>query len=378
MTDQSKSIKAKDLKIFIVAGRLGKTLTVSKTIPFTLHPNVSKVYIFRQEEGFYIQGAQYITLPNIILKLKPSFLQKIIRFIWEPLQLIYFSFKLEPDLINGVFTLPKGLNAVIAAKISESKSIVSVIGGVIEITTRLPFQAFWKGVNLKMLNTSDAVTTKGSKVTAYLINKGVFKEKIFNLNGSIDISTFYIDESIEKDIDILFVGTFRKLKGPDRVVEVVNNLVRQDIDVKAALLGDGYLFNAVQDQIKDMGLQNCVKLAGYQANPVKYFQRAKVILLPSKSEGLPTVMLEAMACGCVPVVSDVGNITDAAKHEENAMVLNHWNDIEGFAEASKKLLENDTFREKLSEEGRKTVEERYSPEKQSEVVDKILEYLELN
>lgn len=363
--------------VFIVVGRLGKSLTVSKAVPFTIHPNVSKVYIFREEEGFNIEGADYITVPEILLRIKPVFFKKIIRFIWEPLQLIYYSVKLKPDLINGVFTLPKGLNAVIASKVSRSKSLVSVIGGVIEITTRLPFQGFWKWLNLQMLHSSDAVTTKGSKVSLYLNEEGIYGEKIFNLNGSIDIKTFCVDESLEKDIDILFVGTFRKLKGPDRVLEVVNNLVRGGIHITAVFIGDGYLYDLIHRQVNKLGLENCVKMPGYRTETVEYFRRAKIILLPSTSEGLPTVMLEAMACGCVPVVSNVGNITDAAIHEKNALVVDSWNDIEGFTRAAKRLLEDDLFRAKLSKEGRKVVEERYSPEKQSEIVDDILGYLGL-
>ena len=361
--------------IFIVAGRLGKSLTVSKAEPFITHSAVERVFIFREERGYDLEGAEYVTLPPFIKKIKPAVLRKIVRFFAEPVQLIRYAVKIKPDLINGVFTLPKGLNAVIAGKISRTKSVVSVIGGTVEITTRLPFQRFWTWFNLQMLKKADAVTTKGSRVTAYLIQQGINKEKIFNLNGSIDIETFQKDDITQKDIDILFVGTFRKLKGPDRVVKVIENLLAGGRDVKAVFLGNGALFKETEEYIQQKDLEKSIHLKGYVNNPAEYFRRSKMIIMPSTSEGLPTSMLEAMACGCVPIVSDVGNITDAAIHEKNALVISDWRDIESFTQAATQLLDDPDFREKLAAEGRKTVVDHYSPEKQAEVVDRILRYL---
>jgi glycosyltransferase involved in cell wall biosynthesis len=370
-----KTPPQKKRTIFVVAGRLGKSLTVSKTVPFISHPAVERAFIFREERGFNLAGAEYVTLPPFIKKIKPKVLRKIVRFVAEPVQLIRYAIKIKPDLINGVFTLPKGLNAVIAGKVSRRKSVVSVIGGTVEITTRFPYQRFWTWFNLRMLKSADAVTTKGSRVTEYLIQHGIDKEKIFNLNGSIDIEAFYPAEKAERDIDILFVGTFRKLKGPDRVVKVIENLIAGGRDVKAFFLGNGALFKETEEYIQQNDLEKSIHLKGYVNNPAKYFQRSKVIIMPSTSEGLPTSMLEAMACGCVPVVSDVGNIMDAAHHEKNALVIPDWRDIEGFTKAATRLLDEPDFRENLAAEGRKTVVDNYSPEKQAEVVDRMLKYL---
>src|SRR5690625_7705202 len=97
--------------------------------------------------------------------------------------------------------------------------------------------------------------------------------------------------------------------------------------------------------------------------------------MPSMSEGLPTAMLEAMACGCVPVVSDVGNVTDAAHHGVNALVISEWSDIQSFTSAVQKLLNDEPFRNRLAMNGRQLVVDKYRPEKQAEVVDDILTYL---
>lgn len=367
--------KEKSYQVFVIAGRLGKSLIRSKVIPFAIHPNVKHVYIFSEEEGFAIERSSYVTIRERLAGIPGRFLKKVIRFILEPLQIMMEARKRSPFVINGIYTLPKGLNALLAAKVCGTKSVISVIGGPVEITTHMRGTWFWKRLNLWMLRTCDAVTTKGSRVTSYLIDHGIPKEKIFNLNGSIDTDRFCLPEIEERNIDILFVGTFRTLKGPDRVLSVVEQLVRQGHQIRAVFLGDGELYSSIDTMIQDKNLQKYATLLGYQDDPVRYFQGSKILMMPSVSEGLPTAMLEAMACGCVPVVSNVGNITDAAIHMENACVIESWSDIDAFSGAASILLTNPDLRRTLSLNGREMVEKNYTPEVQSKVVEKIFSYL---
>ncbi len=369
------SLASHSLTIFVVAGRLGKSLVVTKTIPIIETGKTEKVYIFRETEGFSIAGASYITLPKFILKIKPASLKRIIRFIYEPIQLLYYTIKLKPNLINGIFTLPKGLNSLIVGKLCGIKTVVSVIGGIVEITTRLPVARFWERVNIKMLKACDAVTTTGSVVTNYLVQNGVPRDKQFIYPGCIQTDVFKFDESVEKDIDVLFVGTFRRLKGPDRVIEVIKRLLLDNVSINAVFLGSGYLLEEMQSKIETEQLEKHVKIIGYVNEPASYFQRAKTLMMPSTSEGLPMAMLEAMACGCVPIVSNVGNIADAAKKGVNAKVIDHWNDIEAFTNAAKLLINNNQMHKQMALEGINTIKNHYAPNKQSEVVTDMFSYV---
>jgi glycosyltransferase involved in cell wall biosynthesis len=363
--------------VFVVTGRLGKSLVVSKVEPLIATGRVNKVYIFSQEPGYPIHGAEYIPLPKWVHALRPAFLSRTIRFLYEPLQLLRYTIKLKPNLINGVFTLPKGLNSTIVGKLTQTKSIVSVIGGIVEIPTRLPFKWLWKCINLAMLRNCDAVTTKGTNVSAYLIDEGIPKSKIFNLVGSINTDKFFYDPGIQKDIDVLFVGNFRRLKGPDRVLEVVRSLIQDGILTKCVFLGAGVLYDEIREQIEAKKLETYVFLKGYQNHPAPYFQRSRTIMIPSTSEGLPMVMVEAMACGCVPVVSDVGNVRDAAHHEINAMVIEKFDDLPAFYKATRRLLTDESLWKRLSVNGIKTVLGAYTPHVQGKIVDQMLTYLKL-
>jgi glycosyltransferase involved in cell wall biosynthesis len=78
--------------------------------------------------------------------------------------------------------------------------------------------------------------------------------------------------------------------------------LRRHRDVALLILGDGPERAALEALVQKLGLGADIWLAGFQANPYRFFSRAAVFVLPSRREGLPTVLIEAMACGC-PIVS---------------------------------------------------------------------------
>ena len=71
------------------------------------------------------------------------------------------------------------------------------------------------------------------------------------------------------------------------------------------ILGDGEeIKKQLEDLIEQLGIGADVCLYGYEANPYAYMSRADVVVLSSRWEGLPTVLIEAMACGCQLVSTD--------------------------------------------------------------------------
>jgi glycosyltransferase involved in cell wall biosynthesis len=82
-------------------------------------------------------------------------------------------------------------------------------------------------------------------------------------------------------------------------------LVRQQRPAHLIILGDGEeIQKQLETLIEQLGIGADVSLAGYAANPYAYMSRADVVVLSSRWEGLPTVLIEAMACGCQLVSTD--------------------------------------------------------------------------
>jgi len=80
------------------------------------------------------------------------------------------------------------------------------------------------------------------------------------------------------------------------------SLVRKERPIRLCILGEGEERTKLVNLISEFGLENDVALFGWTENPYKYMKRASLFVLSSRWEGLPTVLIEAMACGC-PVIS---------------------------------------------------------------------------
>jgi glycosyltransferase involved in cell wall biosynthesis len=353
--------------IFIVAGRLGKNLILSKILPLAELRYFDRIIIFSEEPGLKTEYTEYICLPVVITKCRIRFLKKIFRITFEPLQLIYYAYKYKPGYINGIYTNPKGLNSWIASKLTGSRCIISVIGGQPEIETSFFFKKISVGLNLFLLKRSFRVFTKGKIDNRYLINKGVEREKLVIFNGAVDINRFCYRNEI-KDIDIIYLGYFDDNKGPDRFINICRKILSENRIINVFMLGTGPLFLVMSKYINEIGLSGVIKLMGKKNDVESYLKRSKVLILPSRSEGLSTAMLEAMACGCVPVASDVGNNSEAAHHGINSFLVKDYGDINEYSKCVLQLLTNTLLWQELSGNAINTIINEYSPKAQAKIL----------
>lgn len=100
---------------------------------------------------------------------------------------------------------------------------------------------------------------------------------------------------------VLTVGRLEKQKDHETLIRAFARVVEQ-IPARLVILGEGGLRKTTQALIVELGLETLVELPGFVSNPFAYMGRAAVFVLSSAWEGLPGVLVEAMACGC-PLVS---------------------------------------------------------------------------
>ncbi len=105
-------------------------------------------------------------------------------------------------------------------------------------------------------------------------------------------------------IRIVSAGRLNHEKGFHLLISAIDELRRRcpDVELRVALLGDGPHRATLEQQALDLKLSDIIKLPGFQENAAAWYRSADLFVLPSLMEGMPNVLLEAMACG-TPVIS---------------------------------------------------------------------------
>lgn len=107
--------------------------------------------------------------------------------------------------------------------------------------------------------------------------------------------------------DLLFVGELRALKGIDVLIEAVSLLRRAGRRVTATLVGEGPDAASLKARARELGLEEDVRFAGVLPARIA-FRRGRLLLVPSRAESLPYIILEAAAASVPLIATDVGGI----------------------------------------------------------------------
>lgn len=158
-----------------------------------------------------------------------------------------------------------------------SNAIIGVSGGVVnDLKKRLP----------------------GAHKKIHLVYSPIITNDMFEQADQKVDHPWFEDEEVPV---ILTVGRLTPQKGFDVLIKAFSQL-RRSMRARLLILGEGELRNELQYLIVNLGLKDDVQLYGFDPNPFRYMARSRLFVLSSGWEGLPGVLIQAMACGC-PVVS---------------------------------------------------------------------------
>ncbi len=129
--------------------------------------------------------------------------------------------------------------------------------------------------------------------------------------------------------------------------------VREERPARLIILGEGILRPVLEDKIRTLGLSDDVHLPGYVDNPFSFMKRCTVFVLSSKFEGLPGVLIQAMACGAPVVSTDCPSGPAEIVESGRSGLLVPVGDVDGLARAMGKLLADPGLRAALAEAGRR-------------------------
>ena len=161
-------------------------------------------------------------------------------------------------------------------------------------------------------------------------------------NTSLDHPWFQSDSTPV----FLAVGRLVELKDFSTLIQAFA-LLRKVKNSRLVILGDGELRDELENLAKALGISEDVWLAGFVDNPYVYMRRATALVLSSRSEGLPNVLIEAMACGCPVISTDCFSgpreILDSGKYGALVPV----GDVQAMSQAMLEVLEQSVNKQQL-------------------------------
>lgn len=184
------------------------------------------------------------------------------------------------------------------------------------------------------------------------------EKKVIAINNPID--KVYIQNSIEGEenpfdgytdrINCVYVGRLSDEKNPLFLIETFEKVVNYDDRFHLYIIGDGYLKENVIKSINEKQLQKNITMLGFRSNPYPFIKYADVVLLCSKWEGMPNVVIESLFLN-TPVISTLSTpvLNDLIIHGTNGYLVKDYdsekfaNSILNFEQIEKKFLEFENF-----------------------------------
>lgn len=201
---------------------------------------------------------------------------------------------------------------------------------------------------------------------------GIEKNKLILLHNGIVISDYQIDDSdkikqsfinehgIPKDNFIVgIIGRLSIEKGHKYFLEAACEVLQQNAHVSFVIIGDGIERNNIEHFIMNSPYKANFYVLGHVYDMKKAYAALDAVVIASLREGLPNVLLEAMACGKPIVATKVGGIPEVVTNNQNGFLVPP-EDSMGLANAMAALIQDQNTRERFVAEAKRTILARFS------------------
>ncbi|MBI4846000.1 MAG: glycosyltransferase family 4 protein [Candidatus Omnitrophica bacterium] len=244
------------------------------------------------------------------------------------------------DVVNAHWLFPDGVAACLAGVILRVPVVLTAHGTDINMYLSMPLrkmQIIWA------LKTCDAITVVSSKHKEKLEQAGIEKDKIQVIGNGFNSNFALMDKKecrqklglgIEKKI-ALFVGRIVEVKGLGLLIEAVKHLgVEFKKEWEVFIVGDGKLKNYYMEMVKRYKLESQISFFGEKPHDQIpcWLGACDMLILSSISEGCPTALIEALACGRPVISSAVGEVPNLIHEGKNGFLFNSG-DVRGLGNA---------------------------------------------
>lgn len=264
------------------------------------------------------------------------------------------------DFVHAHVIIPQGLLAYLLKKMTGVKYIYTAHGAALPLYWRKGW--LFRLLIKRIVGEAEMITSVCQKNCNFL--KGWNKNCLVVPNGISDqfVEEFFRrGEKVTKDKDdrvrILFVGHINEHKGVDLLISATDEIIRRGYrKIIIELVGGGNprVVKKFKEEVRRRGLEKYIIFEGIREDVPSLLIKADLFVLPSRIEGLPTTILEALTLGVPVIASNVGGIPDIIRNGKNGILVPP-EDVKALSQAIIRLIDEEGLRKRLILEGYKTV-----------------------
>lgn len=320
-------------------------------------------FLFTAKNGLLLPQALSIT--GLTVK-RSSFLESSINPLKDFLALVELYFFIKKNKIEIVHTHSSkaGILGRIAAKLAAVKVIVHTVHG-------WSFNDYQRAILRKIYISFEKLTAKFSDaiivVSSFDKQKGLrnnigVEKKYTLIRYGLDRKNFSVKENnvreelgiTQEDLVVTNISCLKPQKSPLDFVRLAHLISKEFPNIKFLLVGDGVLRKQIEKLILKLGLQNKIILTGWRRDIPEILSISDCLVLTSLWEGLPIVVLEAMAAARPAIATNTGGVKEVVIEDKTGFLVNR-RDMERMSEKVVTLLKDEALKKELGEAARRSL-----------------------
>jgi glycosyltransferase involved in cell wall biosynthesis len=308
-----------------------------------------------------IQGVRILRGPATRLRVdRSTAIEQVVFILGATIRSLSLLRGYRPDVVLAFFGLPSGAVAWVLKTLFNIPYVVSLRGG--DVPGFRPYD-FWLYHRLavpflRIIWHAAGAVVANSRGLRQLAATFDTRTKILVVPNGVECDRFRREDRTWSQTRLLSVGRVVYQKGLDLALEALGGL--QHLGWEWFIAGDGPQLEALRQQVKQKRVEDRVHLLGWMSSEmlIREYQAASLFVFPSRHEGMPNAVLEAMASGLPVIASRIAGNEELVVSGETGLLVPPG-DVRALREALGDLLGDETKRARMGRAARKRAKENY-------------------
>lgn len=292
------------------ASKTGNANSWYHIAPFRECGLVDKIHVVRYKKPKrVINDIVYHTFPST---------NKFLETLYYIINIVKLLFTKQIDLVVAFNPYPWGLISFFLGKLFRKPVLLGLIGGELDSSRTGKFK---RKLLYQVLKRVEIITVTGGDTKQYLSDINIKQDKVFVFPHLVDANYLNEVKNSQASSNIITITSFLPVKRTEDAIKAFALLLKQGLNLKMIILGEGPGRDNCLNLVKSLGVDDNIKFEGYVNDIRPYINNSEYYLQTSSSEGLSIALIESMATGLIPLVTNVGDEKEIIKDNETGFFI---------------------------------------------------------